>query len=141
MGWIAVDLDGTLAEYHGWQDGSIGAPVPAMVERVKRWLAEGKDVRIFTARAGIFDAVSPESLQRADREFAERQVALIEAWCEQHIGRRLPVTASKDFLLMEIWDDRAVRVRMNTGECIEDYFSRKQSLCQARRRLWPTARP
>ena len=32
MGWIGVDLD------------------PAMVERVKRWLAEGRDVRILTAR-------------------------------------------------------------------------------------------
>ena len=35
-GWIGADLDGTLAEYHGWSaDGSIGNPVPDMVERVK----------------------------------------------------------------------------------------------------------
>lgn len=44
-GWIGVDLDGTLAEYHGWDDGRIGAPIPKMVQRVKQWLAEGKEVR------------------------------------------------------------------------------------------------
>ena len=50
-GWIGVDLDGTLAEYLGWQGmGHIGEPIAPMVERVKAWLAEGKDVRIFTAR-------------------------------------------------------------------------------------------
>ena len=52
-GWIGVDLDGTLAEYNGWQGpANIGAPIPAMVERVKAWLEEGRDVRIFTARVG-----------------------------------------------------------------------------------------
>ena len=50
-GWIGVDLDGTLAEYAGWvSEEHIGHPVPMMLERVKAWLAEGKDVRIFTAR-------------------------------------------------------------------------------------------
>ena len=42
-GWIGVDLDGTLAHYEGWKGiEHIGAPVPAMLERVKNWLAEGK---------------------------------------------------------------------------------------------------
>lgn len=50
MGYIGVDLDGTLAEYHGWGDDSIGAPVPKMLARVKKWLAEGQEVRIVTAR-------------------------------------------------------------------------------------------
>ena len=50
-GWIAVDLDGTLAEYHGWVNTfNIGAPIPVMAERVRSWIADGKDVRIFTAR-------------------------------------------------------------------------------------------
>ena len=35
-GWIGVDLDGTLAEYHGWKGSEhIGPPIPLMVERVK----------------------------------------------------------------------------------------------------------
>lgn len=34
MGWIAVDLDGTLAEYDGWKGSAhIGNPVPKMVEK------------------------------------------------------------------------------------------------------------
>lgn len=43
--WIGVDLDGTLAEYHGWvSELHIGPPIPAMLARVKRWLAEGKEI-------------------------------------------------------------------------------------------------
>lgn len=50
-GWIAVDLDGTLAEYTTWQGVThIGKPIPAMVDRIKMWLDEGIEVRIFTAR-------------------------------------------------------------------------------------------
>jgi len=42
--WIGVDLDGTLAVYDGWRGPEhIGPPVPAMVERVKRW--NGKAAR------------------------------------------------------------------------------------------------
>ena len=49
-GWIGVDLDGTLAQYGGWNGGLIGDPVPLMLQRVKEWIADGKDVRIMTAR-------------------------------------------------------------------------------------------
>lgn len=119
MGWIGVDLDGTLARYDGWKNGEIGAPIPKMVERVKRWLAEGKDVRIFTARVGLLpDAYSSESKRNADPVFAAEQMNLIRAWCLQHIGRELPITAQKDFMLEEIWDDRAVQVKINTGEAL-----------------------
>jgi len=42
-GWIGVDLDGTLAHYEGFKGAQhIGEPISPMVERVKRWLAEGK---------------------------------------------------------------------------------------------------
>lgn len=41
--WVGVDLDGTLAEYGGWQGAeSIGPPVEPMLERVKEWLSEGQ---------------------------------------------------------------------------------------------------
>src|SRR3990172_3027443 len=49
-GWIGVDLDGTTAFYGAWVGGGIGEPVPAMADRIRRWLAEGYDVRIVTAR-------------------------------------------------------------------------------------------
>lgn len=115
MGWIGVDLDGTLAEYHGWRDGAIGQPIPTMVNRVRQWLAEGREVRIFTARVCVCDEVSSESGMRATPEFAEQQRRYIQAWCEEHIGLRLPVTAVKDFRMIELWDDRCIPVEVNTG--------------------------
>jgi hypothetical protein len=111
--WIGVDLDGTLAEYHGWVDIThIGAPVPKMVERVKKWLAEGKQVKILTARVAI----------RSTRSAKERDecIRAIWDWCKKHVGKVLPVVAEKDTFMEELWDDRCVQVRKNTGISIED---------------------
>lgn len=111
-GWIAVDLDGTLAHYDGWKGAEhIGAPVPAMVERVKRWIAEGRDVRIFTARVS-----HDESMPRI-REAAAAMRA-IRLWCAEHLGRELRITNVKDYAMIELWDDRAVQVEPNTGRPI-----------------------
>jgi hypothetical protein len=105
QGWIGVDLDGTLAEYGGWRGPEhIGAPVPVMVDRVKRWIAAGRDVRIFTARVGP---------QPGDE--GVRAAKAIGAWCREHIGVVLPVTATKDYSMVELWDDRCVQVIPNTG--------------------------
>lgn len=118
-GWIGVDLDGTLAYYDGWKgENHIGAPIAPMVARVKEWLAQGVTVKIFTARVGTSGAFSQESQRHADQAFAEHQVQLIQAWCEQHLGQRLEVTAMKDFAMLELWDDRCVQVQMNTGQPI-----------------------
>lgn len=108
-GWIGVDLDGTLAHYDGWKGPEhIGAPVPAMVERVRRWLAEGKNVRIFTARVTLLD-------MHTARDAPSPVVEAIHGWCQAHLGRVLPVTCVKDYLMLELWDDRAVQVIANTG--------------------------
>lgn len=99
MGWVGVDLDGTLAFYEGWKGPEhIGEPIPLMLQRVTEWLSRGIEVRIFTARACIPEQIPP-----------------IEAWCLKHIGLVLPVTNAKDFACIEIWDDRAVQVAPNTG--------------------------
>jgi hypothetical protein len=101
-GWIGVDLDGTLAYYDCWRGvDHIGAPVPAMLLRVKGWLMAGEDVRIFTARASDPAAVPA-----------------IDAWCLEHVGRVLPVTNVKDFQLVVLYDDRAIGVEANTGRLI-----------------------
>lgn len=106
MAWIGVDLDGTLAHYDGWKgENHIGPPILPMVNRVKAWLAAGKEVRIFTARHGNGDA----------------QIMLIEAWCVQHLGQVLPVTATKDFHMVELWDDRCVEVITNTGQSLREF--------------------
>lgn len=120
-GWIGVDLDGTLAHYEGWNGGQIGEPVPAMLERVKRWLAEGKEVRIVTARVAVLQTVGEACV--LPREVTE-QVSLIGDWCERHIGQRLPVTAMKDFAMVELWDDRCKQVWINRGVSVEEEFYR-----------------
>ena len=114
-GWYGVDLDGTLAEYHGWPaDGSIGPPVPAMLERVRRWHAEGREVRIVTARVAATGRVNPEG-ERDDWEFADAQKLKIRDWCLEHLGFGLVATCRKDMGLVELWDDRCVQVETNTG--------------------------
>jgi hypothetical protein len=112
--WIGVDFDGTLATYEGWQGTKLGKPIPRMVNRVKQWLAEGKEVRIMTARVSGRNEASrlkngEEMWLANDHEIA------IQNWCIEHIGRSLPVTAEKDFEMKELWDDRAVSVEFNTG--------------------------
>ena len=120
-GWIGVDLDGTLAEYDGWHgENHIGKPVPLMVERVKQWIAEGKDVRIFTARA-----YSPVEVGLFHNEPMTKREAIkvIEKWCKEHIGVVLPIVCTKDYGMIELWDDRCVQVIPNTGIALQDVTS------------------
>lgn len=105
MGWIGVDFDGTLAK-HETGDMELGSPVPAMLERVKGWIKEGREVRIMTARAHKV----PEHTF-----FHQRQMDLIQDWCERHGLPRLMVTCEKDYQMLELWDDRAVGVVVDTG--------------------------
>lgn len=108
-GWIGVDLDGTLALYDGWQgEKHIGRPIPLMIERVKRWLEQGIEVRIVTARVCRVD------FPDGQEEYAVA-LAAIEAWCKEHVGVVLKVTHKKDFQMRELWDDRCVTVEKNTG--------------------------
>ena len=116
MGWIGVDLDGTLAEYHGWPvDGSVGPPVPAMVDRVKRWLDDGHEVRIVTARVCVNGRFSAESGRVASATFGAGLMHTILQWCLQHLGVELVITCEKDFEMEVLWDDRCVQVECNTG--------------------------
>jgi hypothetical protein len=122
--WIGVDLDKTLAQYNGGDYTKfghlyIGAPIAPMVERVKQWLAEGKDVRILTARVsnpypGHDGLWSNSDYTNRKRDVEETRVA-IRSWCASHLGKELPITCVKDFDMVELWDDRARRVEPNTG--------------------------
>lgn len=101
--WIGVDLDGTLVKYDGWVGPEhIGELIPEMARRVREWLSKDREVRIFTARA-----FGPDR---------DEQIRIIEAWCERTFGQRLAVTCTKDFGMIELWDDRAVQVIPNTGK-------------------------
>lgn len=107
-GWIGYDLDGTLADDSSVAFPAIGNPVPAMVSRLKADLQQGKEVRIFTARAS-----------HADADERNLHIRLIEAWCKRHIGAVLPVTCIKDFNMIRMYDDRAFHVVANTGRVLE----------------------
>lgn len=105
MGHILVDFDRTLAFYESWEKSGrvLGHPIPAMVERVRRWLDDGLEVRIFTARAS-----------ESNPNWRE-DTAAIQRWCVVYLGTALPVTNQKDFETVAIWDDLAVTVESNTG--------------------------
>jgi hypothetical protein len=114
-GWIGVDFDGTLVEYHGANNTTVSnfKPIEPMVRRIRCWLEQGVDVRIVTARVG---AISPAyETQRNHSIRIQEQTKMIQDITEVLFNRRLPVTASKDYLMIELWDDRAVQVEFNTG--------------------------
>ncbi|WP_313073322.1 hypothetical protein [Melaminivora sp.] len=93
--WIAVDLDGTLATR---VTNGIGAPISAMWDRVRRWRAQGFEVRIFTVRAHT--AVG---------------AAAVKKWLSDNDLPQLEVTNVKAPGLIALWDDKAVRVQPDTG--------------------------
>lgn len=105
MGWIGVDLDGTLAEYQSGQWPEIGEPIQPMLDRVFKWLEDGEEVRILTARAAHGDS----------------EVERVTKWLVDVAGLpRLQVTAMKDPDMDVLWDDKAIQVKPNTGEPIVD---------------------
>lgn len=129
-GWIAVDLDGTLADYtNGWQGADIiGDPVPEMFDRVRRWMDEGREIRIFTARVWpiteVVDRLSPEHellFVYGDNERTRAAIVAAKAilgWTLKHFGVAFPITCVKDLRMVELYDDRCVQVVANTGRLV-----------------------
>jgi len=111
----AVDLDGTLAKYDVWRGSDhVGDPIPLMVDKVKGWLDKGIEVKIFTARAA-----NPEN------------IPAIKRWLKRVGLPGLEITNVKDPSITKVYDDRAVRVKKNTGQTIgeqliDDYLRRIQ---------------
>lgn len=100
--FIGVDLDKTLAKYDEWKGKTnIGEPIENTVNQVKQWLAEGKDVKIFTARV----ADDPGGIAKR----------AIEDWTEKHLGKRLDVTNEKSPHMVAQVDDRGIHVAPNEG--------------------------
>lgn len=108
-GWVGVDLDGTLAEYHGWvAPNVIGPPITEMQNKVIGMIRCGVDVRIFTARG---------SMGEEDKSIA---YPAIEKWCQTFLGKVLPITNVKDVRMVRLYDDRAFQVRSNKGTVVLD---------------------
>lgn len=112
-GWIAVDMDGVLTEYNGWNGGELGRPIPLMIERVRGWLDEGIEVRIFTSRCG---KVYPDQVESNCRQ--------IQLFCITHFKRLLQITNEKDQNMIAIFDDNAIQMIKNTGLTLQEYWSR-----------------
>jgi hypothetical protein len=105
--WIGVDFDNTLATEAPNRSSpyELGEPIPAMVARVKEWLAKGYRVKVFTARMCEWSYTTGKPRDIAAME------AILQDWCVQHIGQKLECTCTKDGSMEVLWDDRAVRVR------------------------------
>ncbi len=71
--------------------------------------------KIFTAR--VAPIMPPE--------FIDTQVKAIEAWCRQHIGQALEVTASKDLHMLRLYDNRCEQIIPNTGLTLREYYESK----------------
>lgn len=100
---IAVDLDGTLAEYHGWKGVThIGEPIKSVVDAVKAAYEDGAEIHIFTAR------VSDDESKAASYYISD--------WCVKHgLHFIRSITATKHKFFTEFWDDRAIQVIKNEG--------------------------
>lgn len=102
---IALDFDGTLAQYESWekQGHQIGKPIKPMVANVKRWLKKGYKVSIFTAR---LSHSRPES---------DQQIALIERFLKENDLPILQITCMKMSYFTHFVDDRAYHAETNKG--------------------------
>ena len=109
--WTGFDLDGTLAEYSGWEGiEHIGKPIEAMCSLIKKLHSEGEEVKIVTARvAPRKDGIDPAKAKE-----------YIEKWCEKNLGFVPHITHEKDSLMKTLYDDRVVQVIPNTGVTVEE---------------------
>lgn len=106
--WLAVDLDGTLAQYHGWvNEVYIGEPVASIVAAINARRAAGWKVAIFTARVS------------GDAEEAQRAEVAIWKWLDFYNIKVEGITCTKHKHFSEFWDDRARQVVFNKGHIVE----------------------
>lgn len=124
--WYGFDFDGTIAYYDHWKSsGHTGDPIPAMTNKMRLFLQQGRDVRIFTAR------VTPDARDKDPQQEVNNARIAIDSWCLKYLGRTLPITATKDRLMLELYDDRAKQVIPNTGELVEDKLEAAEAKIRA----------
>lgn len=82
---IALDFDGVLHCYNGWNGGKVAGPMPGAKEAVESLVADGQEVVVFSTR----------------------DAAMIRQWLREHKFPELEVTSTKRPFYV-IVDDRAV---------------------------------
>lgn len=146
-GWYGFDLDGTLAKYDKWEGiDHIGEPVKPMVDLMKKMHADGKVVKILTARVAPrpnpemkpnpYGGTVPEHAKAfvagADTSLYDQAswVAsnFITDWCLKNLGFIPEITHEKDHLMLELYDDRVKQVVPNEGILVEDLYKEAGSM-------------
>ncbi len=92
MPWVGFDFDGTLAVEHTFE------PVKPMVDRLRKYLKQGTECRILTARGN-----DPAGIN------------LVKTWLREQGLPNLQVTSKKDYQMIVLYDDRARQVIQNQG--------------------------
>jgi hypothetical protein len=117
--WYGFDLDGTLAEYHGWQGiQHIGKPIKSICKLAINLHKMGKEVKVVTARVSYrFQHGKEYGEEFIVDENGKRHYAsdYIKEWCENYLGFIPEITDKKDYLMLWLVDDRTVQVEPNTG--------------------------
>lgn len=102
--WIGFDLDGTLIQFDGWEGPeSFGQPIIPMMALIKHHIQNGQRAKIVTARAS----------NEEDKEF-------VRIWADAHGLQNVEITDKKDYLMIKLYDDRAIQVEKNTGRIINE---------------------
>lgn len=111
--WIGFDFDGTIAHTVDgkFNPKSIGSPVPKMIDLLKQNIHEGKEVKIFSARVSTNGTIRSIYNALLSRYY-------INKWSKKYIGRKIDIVCQKDFLMVKLYDDLAIRVIKNTGEIV-----------------------
>lgn len=125
-GYIAFDLDATLAKYDGWKGiGHIGEPIKPMIGLVKRLIEKGVAVKILTARVAPRDRIE-YGLNPAFPHIKNGDKAVwvaedfVRDWVRRNIGKDLEITSVKDGRMLYLFDDRAVPIVPNEGVKTQD---------------------
>lgn len=108
--YTLVDFNGTLVHHERGgkvvdDDGTvhIGEPIPRMVEKVKKLLAQGMTVKIMCGTVG---EGGPKG---------EKMAAAIREWTREHLGEECEPTGTVTTRCLMIWNDKAKEVVRNAG--------------------------
>lgn len=112
--WIGFDFDGTIAHTvkGKFKPEHIGEPIPKMIFLLKQYINDGKEVKIFSARVSTNGTIPSIYNALLSRFYMNK-------WCIKHIGRKIDIVCQKDFLMVKLYDDLAIRVIKDTGEIVE----------------------
>ena len=108
---ICLDLDGVLAEYHGWRGiEHIGEPIEGAVEFSKQ-LAEFAKIIVYTTRCKEYpgNTPAPPGAAAIDRRCVEELACIVERWLKKHgfAYDEIYTGQGKPFAVCYI-DDRAI---------------------------------